>query len=57
VERSGRSAKELVTMRDSGTPAVFGIGRIINWIVLALMGISILYSMYIVLVNWKAITV
>jgi hypothetical protein len=44
-------------MRDAETPAVFRYGRYINWLVVALIGLSILYSLWIVLVNWKAITV
>lgn len=44
-------------MPDADTPPVFQVGRIINWLVLALLGASILYSLYIVFVNWKAITV
>jgi hypothetical protein len=46
-----------LTMPDADTPPVFQVGRIINWLVLTLLGASILYSLYIVVVNWKAITV
>jgi hypothetical protein len=44
-------------MRTADTPPVFHLGRIINWFVLALLGVSVLYSLYIVVVNWSAITV
>jgi hypothetical protein len=44
-------------MHDPAVLPVFNAGRIINWVILALMAGSIVYSLYIVVVNWKAITV
>ena len=44
-------------MVDQSAPPVFTSGRIASWVVLALIGASILYSVWRVLANWSAITV
>ncbi len=44
-------------MADAETPAPYRYGRVVHWLVLALLGLSVLYSLWIVLVNWTAITV
>ena len=44
-------------MRDTDTPAVFHLGRYVNWLVLLLIVLAILYSLWIVIENWNAITV
>jgi hypothetical protein len=42
---------------DSSTPAVFVYGRLVLWLVLALMLVSIGYAGWQVLANWNDITV
>jgi hypothetical protein len=44
-------------MSDAHTHPAFRFGRLVNWLVLALLGVSVLYSLWIVLKNWTAITV
>jgi hypothetical protein len=44
-------------MRDADTPAVFRYGRLVHWLVLGLLGLSMLYSLWIVMSNWTAVTV
>lgn len=42
---------------DASTPAVFVYGRLVLWLVLALMLVSIGYAGWHVLANWNDITV
>lgn len=44
-------------MLESRTMREFSFGRVVNWLVLALIAGSILYSVVIALLNWRAIYV
>lgn len=44
-------------MADPSAPPGFTYGRIAFWVVLALMCASVLYTAWIAIANWSAITV
>lgn len=44
-------------MPERSLTPTFGVGRIVSWVVLALMLVSILYALGIGIVNWRHIMV
>jgi hypothetical protein len=44
-------------MPETSPPQLFSIGRIVGWVIIALMLVSIVYSAWISLANWSHIMV
>lgn len=44
-------------MSETSPPRLFSIGRIAGWVIIALIFVSILYSVYIAIANWTHIMV
>jgi hypothetical protein len=44
-------------MSDDAAPSVFVYGRLVFWLVLALMVVSVIYAGWQALANWHSITV